>query len=207
MFSDTSVCGLILAGGRSRRMGGGDKTLRSLGGVSLLERVISLAKPQVDQLVINANGDITRFSQFGITVIKDVIDDFPGPLAGVLTGMEWAHQNRPHCKWIASFACDAPFAPLDLVKKFLCSVSKEKVTMACAVSGGREHPVFGLWPVSLAGNLRSAIVEEKTRKVDFWTARFSVARVEWKTIPVDPFFNVNREKDLKRAEEFLLEMG
>ena len=96
MFNDTSVCGLILAGGKSRRMGGGDKTLRNLGGESLLERVISLAKPQVDQLVINANGDITRFSQFGITVIKDVIDDFPGPLAGVLTGMEWAQQNRPH---------------------------------------------------------------------------------------------------------------
>ena len=207
MFNDTRVCGVILAGGRSRRMGGGDKTLKNLGGVSLLERVISMAKPQVDQLVINANGDTTRFSQFGITVINDVIDGFPGPLAGVLTGMEWAQKNKPHCNWIASFACDAPFAPPDLVKRFLNNVSKEKGAMACAVSGGREHPVFGLWPVSLAGNLRRAIVEEKIHKVNFWTARFSLARVEWKTNPIDPFFNVNRKQDLKQAEKFLLEMG
>ena len=207
MFNDTSVCGVILAGGKSRRMGGGDKALKNLGGDSLLERVISLAKPQVDQLVINANGDTTRFSQFGITVVNDVIDGFPGPLAGVLTGMEWVKTNKPHCKWIASFACDAPFAPPDLVKRFLYNVSKANGTMACAVSGGREHPVFGLWPVSLAGNLRRAIVEEKIHKVDFWTARFSLTRVEWKTVPIDPFFNVNREQDLKQAENFLMEMG
>jgi len=207
VFNDTSVCGVILAGGKSRRMGGGDKTLKNLGGVSLLERVISLAKPQVDQLVVNANGDTTRFSQFGITVINDVIDGFPGPLAGVLTGMEWVQKNKPNCKWIASFACDAPFAPPDLVKRFLHNVFKGNSTMACAVSGGREHPVFGLWPVSLAGNLRRAIVEEKIHKVDFWTDRFSLARVEWKTVPIDPFFNVNREQDLKQAEKVLLEIG
>jgi molybdopterin-guanine dinucleotide biosynthesis protein A len=197
------VCGVLLAGGQSRRMGGGDKCLRLLGGETVLARIFDIVRPQVKSLVLNANGDPARFSDFDIPIAPDVVPDFAGPLAGVLTGLEWARDHAPDCAWVASFACDAPFAPTDLVSRMLRVIEAEGADMACANSGGRDQPVFGLWPVRLADALRKAVVDEGLRKVDIWTARYSLARVEWDTAPLDPFFNVNRPDDLARAEEML----
>ncbi len=198
-----SVCGLLLAGGQARRMGGGDKCLQTLGGRTLLARLIDTTGPQVDSLVINANGDPSRFAAYGLPVAADVVEGFAGPLAGVLTGLEWARDQAPHCEWVVTVACDAPFAPADLVERLLASVQAENADMACASSGGRDHPVFGLWPVALAGDLRRALVEEDIRKVDVWTGRYRLAHAAWATEPVDPFFNINRPDDLKAAEAFL----
>ncbi|MBK18582.1 MAG: molybdenum cofactor guanylyltransferase MobA [Rhodospirillaceae bacterium] len=197
---ENGVCGLLLAGGQSRRMGGGDKCLRDLAGQTLLSRVISCAKPQVEGLVLNANGNPARFEDYQLPVVADVFEGFAGPLAGILTGLEWTLANRPDCKWIASFACDAPFAPSDLVSRLLEAVKEEKGDLGVAVSGQRDQPVFGLWPVSLAADLRKALADEEVRKVDVWTARYKLVRVEWSTEPVDPFFNVNRSEDLDAAE-------
>ncbi len=194
------VCGLLLAGGQSRRMGGGDKCLQMLGGNTLLARVIDCARPQVDELILNANGDPSRFSQFGLPVISDAIDGFAGPLAGVLTGLEWARDNRPACNWVASFACDAPFAPSDLVSRLSDVIKNQNGDLACATSNDRDQPVFGLWPVALAEDLRAAIVNEGIRKVDVWTARYRLVRAAWSVDPVDPFLNVNRPEDLDTAE-------
>jgi len=205
MPSKPRVCGLLLAGGQSRRMGGGDKCLRTLGGRPLLVRILDIARPQVDAIVLNANGDPARFAAFGVPVAADVIDGFAGPLAGVLTGLEWARANAPGCDWVASFACDAPFAPADLVARLLAAVASDGADLACASSGGRDQPVFGLWPVRLAGDLRRAVVEEELRKVDVWTARYRLARAEWGCAPVDPFFNVNAPDDLALAEAMLAE--
>ena len=150
--------------------------------------------------MLNANGDPARFADYDLPVATDVVDGFAGPLAGVLTGMEWARDNAPDCPWVASFACDAPFAPSDLVARLMGAMKAENADMACASSGGRDQPVFGLWPVRLAGDLREALVDEDIRKVDLWTARYRLARHDWATEPVDPFFNVNRPEDLERAE-------
>ena len=204
MPNETGVCGLLLAGGQSRRMGGGDKALQPLGGRPVLARILDIARPQVDVLVLNANGDPARFAEFGVPVAADVIDGFAGPLAGVLTGLEWARANAPGCGWVASFACDAPFAPRDLVARLLAAVEDGNGDLACASSGGRDHPVFGLWPVRLAGDLRRAVVDEGVRKVDVWTARHRLVRADWPCDPVDPFFNVNRPDDLARAEAMLI---
>lgn len=201
--SAAKVCGLLLAGGQSRRMGGGDKCLRMLGGRTVLARILDIARPQVGPLVLNANGDPARFSEYGVPVAADVVEGFAGPLAGVLTGLEWAREHAPDCGWVASFACDAPFAPRDLVARFLAAVDKEGADLACATSGGWDQPVFGLWPVRLADDLRRAVVEEDLRKVDIWTARYRLARVDWACDPVDPFFNVNRPDDLAAAEAML----
>jgi molybdenum cofactor guanylyltransferase len=155
-----SVAGVILAGGLSRRMGGGDKCLRPIGGRPILAHIIERVRPQVAALVLNANGDAARFAPFGLPVAGDVVEGFAGPLAGVLTGMEWARHNAPACKWLASFASDAPFVPRDLVARLLAAVEAQGADLACAASGGQAHPVFGLWRVDLAPALRSALVEE-----------------------------------------------
>ena len=197
-----NVCGLLLAGGQSRRMGGGDKCLRMLAGQTVLSRILHIARPQVGKLVLNANGDKSRFGHYDVPVAADVIEGFAGPLAGILTGLEWAKANAPECQWVASFACDAPFAPVDLVSRFLAEV-EQGADLVCAASGGRDQPVFGLWPIRLADDLRVALVNEGLRKVDIWTARYHLARVEWPTDPIDPFFNVNRPDDLDAAEAFV----
>ncbi len=200
-----AVLGVLLAGGLARRMGGGDKSLRPLGSCTILDHVIERVRPQVAGLVLNANGDPGRFARFGLPVAADVIEGFAGPLAGVLTGMEWARDHRPDCAWIATIATDTPFLPLDLVARLRAAV--RDADLACARSNGRTNPVFGLWPVALAADLRRAMTEEEIRKVDVWTARYELAVVDFPATPFDPFFNTNRPEDLAEAERLLADPG
>jgi molybdopterin-guanine dinucleotide biosynthesis protein A len=199
-----AVVGVLLAGGQARRMGGGDKCLRPLGGRTILDHVLERARPQVRALVLNANGDPARFAAFDLPVAADVIEGFAGPLAGVLTGMVWAGRHRPECPWIATIATDTPFFPTDLVARLLAAIEADGADLACAASVGRAHPVFGLWPVRLAGDLRTAMVDEQIRKVDVWTARHRLVEVPFAADPIDPFFNTNRPEDLAEAERLLL---
>ena len=173
----------------------------------MLARIIDRVRPQVGPLVINANGDAARFAAFGLPVAADVVDGFAGPLAGVLTGLEWAAENAPHCEWVVSFACDAPFVPTDLVVRLVAAVALSGADMGCAASGGRDQPVFGLWPVRLAPVLRLALVLEKLRKVDVWTARYHLARAEYGGDDTDPFFNVNSPDDMAAAEALIAGAG
>ena len=202
-FMSDGVAGVLLAGGLSRRMGGGDKCLRLLGGRTILSRVIECASEQVAELALNANGDRVRFKDYGLPVIPDVIEGYAGPLAGVLTGLEWVAREWPDCNWVASFPTDAPFAPNDLVARLQCAIKAEGADIACASSNGRTHPVVGLWPVALRGALRRAMVEDGVRKVDAWTADYKMAYVEYSIEPFDPFFNTNRPEDLDAAESIL----
>ena len=198
-----STAGVILAGGLSRRMGGGDKCLRELGGKPILARIIERARPQVDTLVLNANGDPSRFAPFGLPVVADGVEGFVGPLGGILAGLDWAAANAPACRWLVSFAGDAPFLPTDLVSRFRAAVTEQRADLAVATSGGQAHPVFGLWRVDLREALRKAVIEEQIYKVDRWTARYKVAAVDFVTVPIDPFFNANRPEDLAEAERLL----
>lgn len=198
-----AVVGIILAGGLARRMGGGDKGLLPLGGRPLLDHVIARARPQVATLVLNANGDPARFAAFGLPVVADSVEGFAGPLAGVLAGMDWTLAQVPGARWIATFASDTPFFPLDLVTRLHDAVLREGAALACASSAGRPHPVFGLWPVDLRDALEHAMRQEGLRKIDLFTARYRLAVVDWPSEPFDPFFNANRPEDLARAEELL----
>lgn len=199
------MVGVVLAGGLSRRMGGGDKALLELGGRPILDRVIERLAPQVGSMVLNANGDPERFATFGLPVAADPVEGFAGPLAGVLAGLDWAHTNHPACEWVATVASDTPFFPEDLVARFHQEVVRSSSDMACASSGGRNHPVFGLWPVALREDLRRAMVDEDIKKVDIWTARYVLSVVAFPDTPFDPFFNANRPEDLARAEDILAE--
>ncbi len=206
------VAGVLLAGGLSRRMGGGDKCLRPLAGRPILARIVGRVRPQVGPLVLNANGDPARFADFGLPVVPDVVEGFAGPLAGVLTGLAWAEAEAPGCQWLASFATDAPFVPEDLAARLLAAVEAEGADMACAASRGRPHPVFGLWPLRLRRELEAAMREEEIRKVDVWTGRYRLATVDFPDIetgagPLDPFFNTNRPEDLEEAERLLAVVG
>jgi molybdopterin-guanine dinucleotide biosynthesis protein A len=206
MADSGSVVGVLLAGGLARRMGGGDKGLRLLGGRPILDRIIDRARPQVDRLAINANGDPERFRSYGLSVLPDAVGGAAGPLAGVLTGLEWATETAPDAAFVATFPTDAPFLPLDLVGRLLEAVEVAGADMACAVSDGRHHPVVGLWPTRLARDLRHAMVEEDIRKVDRWTGRYKLVGVDFSVDPVDPFFNANRPDDLEEAERLLAKL-
>jgi len=197
------VIGVVLAGGQSRRMGGGDKCLAALGKKPLLGHVVQRVSGQVDALILNGNGDPTRFSEFSLPVVADVIDGFAGPLAGILTGLEWMAEHRPEAPWLASFPGDTPFLPTDLVRRMSEAVAAEGADMACARSGGRDHPVIGLWPHDIRDDLRWAMTREDVRKIDLFTGRYRLARAEYADLPFDPFFNVNRPDDFAKAEAMM----
>lgn len=203
MTGRAPIVGVVMAGGLSRRMGGGDKALRLLAGKPVLAHVVARAAPQVDRLVLNANGDPRRFGAFDLPVIADGVEGHPGPLAGVLAGLDWAAKTAPRCRYVASFATDAPFLPTDMVARLHDALVRYNAEIAHAESGGQAHPVFALWPVARREALRDAIVNHGIRKVDVWTARYPVAAVAFGTDPIDPFFNINRPDDLARAERHL----
>jgi len=192
--------GVLLAGGLARRMGGGDKPMRTLGGRTLLERVIARLEPQCDSLILNANGDPARFASFGLPVISDGVAGFPGPLAGILAGLDWAAANRPDVAWVLSAAADCPFLPRDLVARLHRARSEQNAQLAVAASDGQSHHVIGLWNVALREELRHALVVEDIRKIDRWTARYPLATVTWSAEPLDPFFNANTVDDIAVAE-------
>jgi len=194
------IPGVLLAGGLARRMGGGDKPMRRIGGRTLLERVIARLKPQCDSLVLNANGDPARFASFALPVIPDGVAGFPGPLAGILAGLDWAAANRPEVAWVLSAAADCPFLPRDLVARLYHARTEQNAQLAVAASGGQSHPVIGLWSVALREELRRALVVEDIRRVDRWTARYALATVTWPAEPFDPFFNANTVDDIAAAE-------
>jgi molybdopterin-guanine dinucleotide biosynthesis protein A len=194
------IAGVILAGGLARRMGGGDKGELKLGGKSILAHVVERLGPQVEALAINANGDPKRFSAYGLPVIADSIEGSPGPLAGVLAGLDWA--GRSGFSHIVTAATDTPFLPRNLVARLEAAAQTAQVELAAAASGGRAHPVIGLWPCRLADDLRLALAQGM-RKVDEWTVRHGVAEAWFESGPNDPFFNVNRPQDLEEAEALL----
>ncbi len=202
MIERAQVVGVLLAGGLARRMGGGDKPLRTIGGRTILDMVAERMDPQCGQLIINANGDRSRFLPWGMPVVEDDVPGFPGPLAGILAGMEWAAEE-PGVTHVVSVAADTPFLPPDLVKRLDLAARAGGVPFACAGSGGWTHPVIGLWPVSFAADLRHALVEQGERKIDRYTARHGCATAEWATDPIDPFFNANAPEDLKTAETMI----
>jgi molybdenum cofactor guanylyltransferase len=199
MTDSDDTIGVILAGGLARRMGGGDKPMRAIDGRTLLDCVISRLRPQCDDLLLNANGDPTRFAMFGLPVVADSFSDYPGPLAGVLAALDWAASQRPSTRWVASVPGDCPFLPRDLTARLHSARRLARADLAAAESGGQRHPVIGLWRVDLREDLRDAL-HSGVRKIAAWTEGHSVALASWSVEPVDPFFNVNTADDLAEAE-------
>jgi molybdopterin-guanine dinucleotide biosynthesis protein A len=201
------VVGVILAGGLGRRMGRGDKPLLSIGGRSMLDRVIERLRPQVGRIVLNANGDPARFEMHGLPVVADTIGNFAGPLAGLHAGMRWAERNAPEARFIVSVAADTPFFPLDLVERLSACCPNDEDIIVLAASCVGAHPVFGLWPIALVGDLEEFLHAGETGKILAFADRHDRVNVPFDDIvlpsreKVDPFFNVNTPADARRAEE------
>jgi molybdopterin-guanine dinucleotide biosynthesis protein A len=198
------IAGIILAGGLSRRMGGGDKPLGMLAGRALLEHVIARLEPQVHVLAVNANGDPARFAGFGLPVLPDTVEGFAGPLAGVLAGLEWTATDTT-ARSLVTVAGDTPFFPGDLVDRLAAASAGRPGAIAVASSAGRWHPTFALWPVDLAGSLRAVLVDRDERRVKAFIEQQDHIEVDFPFpqvagITYDPFFNINTPDDLAEAE-------
>ncbi|HEU5273464.1 MAG TPA: molybdenum cofactor guanylyltransferase MobA [Xanthobacteraceae bacterium] len=205
MSSHPPTLGLVLAGGLARRMGGGDKALLRIGAATILDRVLERLAPQCSRIILNANGDPSRFAFTRLPVVADDVPDFAGPLAGMLAGLDWAAAHAPDIAWVASVPGDCPFLPRDLVTRLHAARTAENRPLACARSGDWRHPVVGIWPVALRHDLRRAVAEEGLHKIEVWTGRHGVAIADWPTAPVDPFFNVNTPADAAEAERLATE--
>jgi molybdenum cofactor guanylyltransferase len=192
--------GVVLAGGLARRMGGADKAHIRIGGRTILERVVERLRPQCTALILNANDAPERFADTGLPVVPDSVPDYPGPLAGILAGLDWAAERSLEIEWVVSVPSDCPFLPRDLVANLHDARVAASAQLACARSGERRHPVVALWPVSLRRDLQRAITGEGARKVDNWIVRFTIGFADWPAAPVDPFFNVNTPGDIAEAE-------
>ncbi|MGY6548566.1 MAG: molybdenum cofactor guanylyltransferase MobA [Roseinatronobacter sp.] len=195
------ILGVILAGGQATRMGGGDKGLRVVGGQRLIDHVIARLAPQVAGLALNANGDPARFAELGLPVLPDSLPDHPGPLAGVLAGLDWAAAQGAQA--IVTAAADTPFLPRDLSARLHAARGASGLALAASREPGTgklwRHPTFGLWPVALREDLRAALTGG-LRKIVLWTDQHSAGLAEFPATPFDPFFNINTPEDIAIAE-------
>lgn len=199
------IAGIILAGGQSRRMGGVDKGLLPLGQEPVLAEVVGRLTPQVSRLVLSANGDPARFAGLGLPVVPDSVDGFQGPLAGVEAGLSWVRRECPGVSWAVTVPGDTPFIPRDLVARLV--QARGGSPMAVAASAAALHPVIGLWPVSMAGDLARALARGE-RRASTWVRAQGAAEVPFDTVTVagdalDPFFNINTPGDLDYARSLI----
>jgi len=198
----TECIGILLAGGRAQRMGGGDKPLERLGGIPLLSYAIAALRPQCRRLILSVNGDPERFAAFGLACVADNLPSHQGPLAGILAGLDWAAAHCPEMALALSAPADTPLLPSDLFSR-LQSARHNAADVACASSGGKLHPVIALWPVTLRGKLREAVVDGNLRKVEIFMRNCGAAIADWPVAPYDPFFNINSPVELEQAEATL----
>jgi molybdopterin-guanine dinucleotide biosynthesis protein A len=195
--------GVILAGGQATRMGGGDKCLLEIGGRRLLDIILDRLRPQVDAVILNANGDPARFAAWDLPVVADSVGGFAGPLAGVLAGMDRAAGMG--AAGVVTVAGDTPFFPTFLAAALKSAAYTARQPLAMAMTpdparGLARHPTFGFWPVALRDDLRVALAAG-TRKVVAWTEPQGCAQAIFDLDGGDPFFNVNTPDDQARARD------
>lgn len=208
MFDNsTKPTGVLLAGGLARRMGGGDKCLLPLGDKTLLSRSLGRAQTQVDQLLLSANGNALRFARTKLKVVPDVFSDFPGPMAGIHAAMSWMQRERPDCQWLASFACDTPFFPRDMVDQLAAAITEPDCKIAVARSGDKIQPVFALWHKSLIEEFAQTLEKGEIPWLQHWIVEHPHVVVDFASEPFDPFTNINAPQDLYAAQDLIARYG
>ena len=190
---------VILAGGRSSRMGGGDKCLLPLGDRPLIDHILDTVTPQTSDILINTNSDPAPFLKYGQPVLPDAISGFQGPLAGILTGMLWSRQRHPRQVHLLTVASDVPFLPHDLVARLSRGLGEQRADIAIASSPEGTHPTIGLWPVDLAERLEHDLMEGGVRSVHHWISTFRVAYAKFDSIALA---NINTPADLAACQQY-----
>jgi molybdopterin-guanine dinucleotide biosynthesis protein A len=193
------IIGAIIAGGKSSRMGAGEKAFFELAGKSILSRVIDRFGPQTDQLVINANGSGRRFLEFDLMVVPDILKNLTTPLSGLHAALSFANEAKGDV--LVTVPSDTPFLPSDLVARLTEKMMASGA--AIASSGVQEHYIIGAWNTKLLDDLEHAIAKDGLFRVRDWAQRVSAQKVEWPIHPFDPYFNVNTPEDLRIAERIV----
>tara|TARA_B100001250_G_scaffold57838_1_gene44866 strand:- start:957 stop:1571 length:615 start_codon:yes stop_codon:yes gene_type:complete len=204
-MNEHNILGAILAGGKSERMGK-DKHFLELNNIKLIDYTIKKVNKHLEHLIIVTNQENEFFTKNNLITVKDCIDGQLGPLVGILTAMKWARENLPNCTWIATFPCDTPFFPEDVILKFIEESKKKKSLILCASSHGRRHNIFGLWSLDLYEKLYNDLVKNKIRKVQDWTKANNIKNLEFTFKDYDPFFNINTLEDLEFAKKIAIKI-
>ena len=204
-MSEHNILGAILAGGQSRRMGK-DKLFLELNNKKLIEHTIDKVKKYLKQVIIITNQNNEFFLKNNLTTVKDCIEGQLGPLVGILTAMKWAKENSKKYSWVATFPCDTPFFPEDIIKSFIQESEKKESLLLSASSHGRKHNIFGLWSLDLYDKLKNDLVNKKIRKVQDWTEKNKIKNLEFKFKDYDPFFNINTKEDLEFAKKLIVKI-
>ena len=199
-MNEHNILAAILAGGKSKRMGK-DKLFINLNKKPIVQYTTDKLKKHFKKIIIVTNKNNIFFKKNNIITVKDCIGGQLGPLVGILTAMDWAKQNLPKTKWVATFPCDTPFFPESLIKKFIKESKKKDSLLLCASSHGRKHNIFGLWSLDLYDKLKDDLINKKVRKVQDWTDKNKIKNLEFTFKDYDPFFNINTEEDLEFAKE------
>ena len=200
--NNKKVLGVILAGGLSKRMKGENKFFKKINNKTIIEHIILKASQQVTKLIINANINKSKFKKFDLDIIKDSVKGFKGPLAGILSAMQYGKKNN--FKWLVTLPCDAPFFPFDLVNKLLKNAEKKKCKIVIVKSNNRTHPVIGIWSISLKKSLSNTLVKENIKKIDLFIKKHNFSIVNFSYDKIDPFFNINSYRDLDKAKKYQL---
>lgn len=194
---------VILAGGRARRMGGGQKALMPVAGRPMVTHVVRRLRPQTGPIAINApSTDREPLSDVGLPIVPDTLSDQPGPLAGILAALRWAATLETEPTHVLTVPTDTPFLPADLAERLRGALGIDGSLVAFAASDSGPHPVIGLWPVILADRLEHAIAGHGVRKVRDWVGRVAARPVSWPGNP-DPFLNLNTPGQVQAAERLL----
>ena len=205
-MNEHNILGSILAGGKSERMGA-NKLFLSLNNKTLIEHTINKVKKYLKKLIIITNQENEFFKKNNLITVKDCIGGQLGPLVGILTAMKWAKENSSKYSWVASFPCDTPFFPENIITKFIEESKKKESLILCASSHGRKHNIFGLWSLDLYDKLYNDLVNKKVRKVQDWTKENNIKNLEFKFKDYDPFFNINTKADLEFAKKLSLKIN
>ena len=194
------LCAVILTGGKSSRMGGGIKSLKKFNNKSIFDRVFENLQTQVNKVIINSNDSENLFVKYNVEVIKDSLEGFLGPLAGLHATLEWLNKNAPYINWLVTVPGDTPFIPINLVKKLLDKVKNSNHKIVLAQSNGKTHPIIGIWHSNLFESLKNSL-NSGNRKIMDWASQHSLEYVEFANSKYDPFFNINCKEDLIEAKE------
>ena len=195
------VTGCILVGGKSTRMGGGIKSLKNFNNKTILERIIERSINQVSKLIINSNIINNSLQKYKLPIISDAIQGYLGPLAGIHASLNWTRINNPKHKWVITLAGDSPFFPKNIVNLLYEKAVKEDSKIVLAKSYNRNHPIFGIWHTSLEKDLEISILNKKIRKIEQWATKHNFNTINFNDKEYDPFFNINTQEDLIKAEE------